>query len=247
MINTFSNFLKGFSAPLLGIGWILKNPKAMVLSMGPFFIGLFIFFGALFFGFGTTFSTFNDWLSHWIGQKIGEGWVSGVLGPLLASFGTISAILILFLLTYAFYMIVAGPFLSLLCEDIYKKTFDNRLKPGSTPLMIRMFFISLGKMLLFIPFSIFAFVTSFFPPLSFLSILIIFLIMAFDSMDYAFEVDYLGLKERISFFLKFRSHFLGLALSLGLVGIVPGLLFLVFPAFVAGSTKLYLDLSNDRC
>jgi len=74
--------------------------------------------------------------------------------------------------------------------------------------------------------------------------MLVFCVLAFDSMDYAFEANFLGLKQRFSFFGAHFSCFLGLAGSLAITSLLPGLLFVIFPLFVAGSTKLFVDLAQ---
>ena len=68
--------------------------------------------------------------------------------------------------------------------------------------------------------------------------------IAFDSMDYAFEVDIMSLGQRFQFFMDHGAYFLGIAVVLALMAFIPGLIFILLPAFIAGASGLFVELRS---
>lgn len=70
--------------------------------------------------------------------------------------------------------------------------------------------------------------------------------MAFDTMDYAFELDQLNLRQRFQFLRHNSIYFSGMGLIVSLTVIVPGLTLLALPIMVAGATETYIELRGQN-
>jgi uncharacterized protein involved in cysteine biosynthesis len=82
------------------------------------------------------------------------------------------------------------------------------------------------------------FVFSFVPGLGLLTGFCFLVLVAFDICDYALEALQMNLSERIYFFRRHIAVMVGLGAIMGLVFLVPGLNFFLFPAAVAGAADV---------
>ena len=108
----------------------------------------------------------------------------------------------------------------------------------------KMLFVGLMKSMVFLFFGILIFVCSFIPILNFVSSFAAFLIMAFDSSDYSFEIMEMSLRERFRFFQNHFPEFAGMASFLGLTVFVPGTTLLLLPFSVVGAALTLSDLKK---
>ena len=110
-----------------------------------------------------------------------------------------------------------------------------------------MLIISLIRAALFAVFSIALFALSFFPVINLVAAFCAFLIMAFDVVDYSFEIAEMGLKERLNYFRNHIAAFSGMAAFIGITLIIPGLILLIMPINVLGATQVHLGIeaAND--
>lgn len=230
-------FVDGLLAPLRGGLLIVRSKKYFLLAMGPFLLSLF------FFAIGIYFGIFNlyELIRSGVQAVFGNSGFGQIFGIFIGLFSALAAVLLLFVPIYCAYSILSGPFFSLLSEGVFKESSPYSPPKNSVRLIFRMFVLSLGKTLFFLPVGLLATILSFFPPFNLLGLALVFLILAFDAMDYAFEIQMLPLRSRLAFFRDHRLIFAGLGLSLFAISCVPGLLFLVFPAFVAGATQVFVD------
>lgn len=107
---------------------------------------------------------------------------------------------------------------------------------------LRMLRVSLTKAILFFVLGIGLFILAWIPGLNFLSIAGAMFLLAFDCMDYSFEVKRLGFRSRLRYALGHFSQWLGHALGLGLTLVIPGLTLLVIPGAVVGAALNMKDL-----
>jgi uncharacterized protein involved in cysteine biosynthesis len=85
-------------------------------------------------------------------------------------------------------------------ENIFKVELPDKEPRSSLKLIVSMFVVGLAKVFLFLTIGLICFIMSFIPGLNLLAPLIIVLTVAFDCMDYAFEVDFLNLRPEIRLF-----------------------------------------------
>ncbi len=239
-----SAIVSGFLSPLLGFRIILSSPKNIAYALVPFAIGLAIV--------GLGYFTASEYLSQWVNSLTEsspwlERWsfLKSIVEILLILISWILISLVNFLAGYLCIIVFAGPFYALMVENIFKKELPDKKKRSDFKLIIGMFFLGLGKALLFILIGIFCFILSFVPGLNLLAPVILTLTVAFDCADYAFEVDFLNLKQRFAFFRQNIGSFLGLSFAIMATGVVPGSFFLLLPVFICGATKMYIQLSDQ--
>lgn len=242
-MNIVSRTSQGFLAPFNGLKLILSSPKNFAYSVIPFLIGL------AFFVIGTT------WFMRWCQEGI-DSWLSSIefikdwkfIGALFSfvvlTLAFILASLLSFLLSYVCIIIVGGPFFALMVENIFEKEAASRQLRGSLSLVFNMFLMALGKTLVFAIIGIFCLIMAFFPVLNIISAYLAILLIAFDCADYAFEIDFLSLRQRFRFLGKHIWEFSGLSLAILATTLVPGSFFILLPAFICGATKMYIQLSR---
>ncbi len=229
-----------------GLGFLIEgfrilklHPRLLLFVIIPLTLDILAFAGGVF--LGTTF------LSGWVAAALNfvitpaAGlWYSVLYYPLLVFLW----VAFLVLLGYSIFVIgavIASPFHSLLAERTLMKLGALQTAPFSLRSSLRtgfkMFKASLKKMLVFAVLGIVILICSFIPIVNILASFMACLIVAFDAMDYSFEIKEWGLKERFAFFKAELPLFCGMALALGLTLLMPGLTLLFYPVAVVGAAS----------
>lgn len=202
----------------------------LILSIALFFLGTGFF--------SSYFSNFLDQVLFGI-----SGWWIYPLFSVLLKIGLYLSLSTLFAYgLFSIFSIIASPFHLYLAEALCLK--NNYPVVTEIKNQIKLFFfllkISIKKMLLFSALGILFFVLSFVPVVSIFANFAIVWIIALDSMDYIMELKAVGLVQRLKFSFTFFPFFLGLSFFLSLSVLVPGLLLIVFPFTVIGSTQYFI-------
>ena len=120
--------------------------------------------------------------------------------PLILLFGLVFVILLVFAV-YLLAGVIAGPFNSLLAERALMHFGVIEDRPFQVmawlKLSVRMLIVSLLKAVLFLIVGIVLFILAFVPGFNLASSLGAMMILAFDSMDYSFEIDGLGDRKSV--------------------------------------------------
>lgn len=246
------DFVDGFLAVFRGIYLILTSRRLLFLSLLPIMIGFSVFiFGGWFILSKYVFIS-NLWDAFFTSSSFAQSQVQAVsqflkglfyLGRFMATALALFAILlgwvyISFLVTKLF----AGPFYSLIAIRVLKERGRGRGEPirflQFLYLSFRTTAVNLLEIVLFLLIGIFLFVFSFVPFLNVLAGFGFFLVLAFDSADYSFDVYNFGLGQRLKYFFSHFLQFCGFALAISLVIMVPGLNLILFAASVAGAADL---------
>lgn len=236
--------LIGFTSPARGLKIIFSSPKSIAYSFIPFFIGLLV----LLLGYFAASQYIHDWVAQITANSTffqSWGFLRGLVDILLILLSWILVSLLNFLAGYLCVVIVAGPFYALMVENIFKKELPDKEKRGNLRLAFNMFYLGLVKAVIFVVVGILCFILAFIPPFNFVTPLILVLTVAFDVMDYSFEVDFLTLRQRFRFFRRHFPYFLGLGFAILLTGLIPGSFFVLLPAFICGATQIYIQLRSD--
>jgi len=245
MISPVKRLGQGFFAPLDGIRLLFSSRRLFLLSLIPFFIGLFF----MFIGFAVTKAYFFPWVeSLYQNASIvsGVGWLASVLNALFFILTWLTLALLNFLFAYICIVIVAGPFYALLAEDIFKIYRPDQTFGTSWGLMIKMAAYGLLKVFFFLIVGLFCFLISFLPGLNLLAAFVVFLIVAFDMSDYSFEIDGRGLIASFAFMGQHIFEYIGLTMAIYITTLLPGSFFILLPGFVCGATKMYIQLTEDK-
>ena len=202
-----SQFVEGFVSPLRGFKIILSSGKNIGFAIVPFVIGLAVI-GLGFFGASELLGPWLESLTQ--NSQFFKDWtfLKPVVDLLLIILGWILVALLNFLLGYLCIIIVAGPFYALMVENIFKAELPDKKPRTNLKLMVGMLLTGLMKALLFLTVGLICLVMAIIPGLNLLAPVIMILTVAFDCMDYAFEVDFLNLKERMAFFKQHTAYFL---------------------------------------
>lgn len=238
--------MSAFKELFQGLGFItegmrlLRTHKALLpFAVIPFLIDIV--------GFVVGVSLGASYLSQWttamlatVGTYITGFWYDLLYYPLLF----LLWIVFLILLGYFIFIVgslIAAPFHSLLAERALMKFGALQSRPFKLrewlSTTLRMLMISLVKAVVFALVGLFVFILSFFPVVNLVGSFIACLIVAFDTMDYSFEMKEWNFKTRLAFFRSEFPRFSGMALVLGLTLMIPGFTLLCYPMAVVGAAS----------
>lgn len=236
--------MQGYFSPLGGLKVIMSSPKNIIFAVIPFLIGLFVV-GIGYFAAASHLDDFVHSLTE--GSQFFKDWtiVKTIVDILLVIIGWILVSLLNIILGYLCIIILAGPFYALMVENIFKVELPDKEERSDLRLMINMFLYGLGKAIIFLMVGLICFILAWIPGLNFIAPFILTLTVAFDCADYAFEVDFLSLRQRFRFFTNHIWHFVGLGLAILTTGLIPGAFFVLLPLFICGATKMYIQLKSE--
>ena len=237
-------FMVGLSVPLKGLELIFASSRLRRAALIPFVLTLLIFIFGVFFGLPS--------LAHLIPMLTGQG-----LAFLGLATGTISytmiywlvfllswpaAIFSLFYILFLASRLIAAPFYALLAERVLieRRLIEDRPFQFADWLNsnAKLLGTSLLKVGVFLIVGLILFFLSFLPGLGLFTGFGFLLMAAFDVMDMSFEAMRMDFGARARFFRLGLPCFFGLATAMGLVFLIPGLNFFLFPASVAGASEI---------
>ncbi len=242
-MNLVARLSRGFFSPLEGARIIFSSPKNTTYAVIPFFIGLV--FIAL--GFAAASQYLDPWIQAWLDSfETLQDWptIKPIVNFLVLLLTWLLVSIVNFIAGYICIIVVAGPFYALMVEGIFTKELNDQKSRGTWKLMLSMLLISLLKIVVFAFIGLICFLLAFVPGLNIFTSFALVLLVAFDCTDYAFEVDYLNLRQRFRFLLSHIVEFSGLGLAILATGVLPGSFFLLLPIFICGATKMYIQLSR---
>lgn len=238
------DFTTGFAVPFRGVGLLLSKRRLRLLGIVPIFMTAATLILGVAFAFpllSANLPVFVQSALVFVGMAA-TGWLTSI-------FYWLSLILLwpaaLFALVYFLFVIsrvLATPFYALLAEAVLVETGLIQDRPFRVrewlAISARMLMVSLGKLVIFVVLGATLFLFSFLPGLGLLTAFGFLLMASFDIVDVSLEAMQIGLRDRIRFFRGEFSSFAGLAMVLGLVFLVPGLNFFIFPASIAGGSEI---------
>lgn len=230
----------GFDFIREGMGLIWRQPRLWIWAFIPFVIDVILLTLTLSWGW----SQVSLWTATAVGYLISSssGWIYSLLYyPLFLGLLVGFSVLAIYL-TVLLANVIASPFNSILAEKILIQMGVKQDRPFHLQQWLatsaRMLAVSLMRAVIFVFLGLFLFIMSFIPVLNILSSFIAFLILAFDSADYAFESLEMSLRERYAFFKRHRLQFCGMAGALALTLLIPGLTLVLLPSAVAGAASV---------
>jgi len=153
------------------------------------------------------------------------------------------------LVAYLFVIIVVSILAIPVCTLIAEKTLRvSGWEPTNKKLTevfltaLRMFKVSVQKFFIFLLVSLALFGASLLPVVAPLSLYLSFMIISFDSIDYALELNEYSFKQRLSFFGKHWLEMSGLSFCLMVLAIIPVVHILFLPIAVVAASLLYTRL-----
>ena len=245
-MSQIKSVISGLQFIILGFELLKKNKNLRKWALIPFVIDLLL----VLIGFFTGTSLINNWLMSFMVPQIKETLAYNLLYyPLLIIFGFI----FLLLWTYFVFIIsslIAGPFNGILAERTLmelgviqhrKLDFKKSLKIAAS-----LFLTGIVKILFFTLFAIVLFLLAFIPGLNLVSTFGALFVMAFDSLDYSYEVLELNFRERIRLYKSQFSQVFGMSMGFGATFLIPGLTLLLMPAAVVGGAILVSKKTDLR-
>ncbi|MCB9073840.1 MAG: EI24 domain-containing protein [Bdellovibrionaceae bacterium] len=247
-----ADFVRGFGIPFKGALLVFTSFRLFLLAILPFWI---CFFSAIYFIWAFWNSSFSivPYLMDWVPGlyrfteklKIGEFSLIAALAQ-----GMFWFFLLIFVsyFSYVLLCIIGAPFYSLLADIILaRKGLQLKVKNSFFRWLyttIRMLIISVIKITFFMGLSFILFIISFFTFGMFIVPIFISLMVSYDCMDFSFECVTMSLRQRLAYFFDHFPLFLGLAMSILVVSIIPGLFTLILPFFIAGGANAFADKKN---
>lgn len=245
MTNLFSRVYRGAVVPFDGLKIIFSSKQVFSFALIPFLIGIAVFVGGIVFASEYLNPYIHDGVTDIEFLKFSET-LTTVVSSIVSLFSWLAIFLLNFFVGYLVIIVLGGPFYALMVENLFKKILGTKLRRSTFSLFFRLLGWALMKILLFSTVGLFCFILSFFPGMNLLAPLVVFMLVAFDCTDYAFEVDFLSLRSRFQFFFDHFWEFLGLALMIMATSAIPGAFFILLPAFICGATKMYIQLSGKE-
>lgn len=244
MKSAFVSFSIGVSVPFKGVERIFANPKIRHAAVIPFMVVLVVFLIGAVTGLPLLFEVV-PWVAHATVEAVGVAagsagatglyWLFILLTTPVAVF---SLLLVLFLLS----QLVAAPFYALLAERSLQQAGLHREVPFGLwrwlKTNLHLFLIAIGKVAVYVVLGVSLLIVSLIPGVGVIGAFGLLLMAAFDIVDFSLEAMQLGLRERLRFFQEEFFAISGLAAILGLVFLVPGLNFFLFPASIVGSSEI---------
>lgn len=207
------------------LGWrhILAHRRLLALAVMPLLISTA--------GAGVLLAALWNHLPQWQGF-----WYEFLYYPLLIGAGLLAFVMSIYTV-YILQSLIAVPFYSLLAERTLE-SMQKRPKGGGWRRALAMLKSGAVKSIALLLLGALLFVLSFVPVLNLLAVAAAMLLLAFDSMDYAFETLGWGLRQRLRYLKREWVQWFGMAAGLALTLLVPGLTLLVIPGAVVGAALL---------
>lgn len=240
------NFFKGLLCLPKGLKEILFDYKVFLYTLVPVLLSSIVVYFGFYYGWDWSSVYLKKILTSFLGQWISEnGYIFKII---FSMFNFIAKIVFTILTIYVGFMlvqIISIPFYALSCERILmkRKLFPQRdFDLGIwVRLNLRLFVISIFRMIIFLFFGVIVFIISFIPGLQLLALVYSGYVMALDSMDYTLEIYEMSLGRRFVLYFQHLRFFLGLAVVLLPSLFIPGLTLLLLPIAVVGSAVCFAE------
>ncbi len=237
------NLFKGLGVLPRGLGFSFKNKSYLFLALIPVLSACV----SLYFFYSVVFSFFYKLLLPFLEESLKFDFWGGFVIEWIALFGVKVFIgLFVFILFYILLQIVYIPICSVLSERVLKDKGIIQTKSllDFLKFNFQMFKIGLFKAFILVFLSLFCFLVSFFPPLSFVPLYFALVVMSYDSFDYGLELFGMDLKERFIFARKETLLLNGHAGVLFFCSFIPGLILLSLPFSVIGASLILGEMQN---
>lgn len=249
-MNSAAEFFRGFICPFKGFIKVISSFRLMALAILPFWfcflLGIYLlvrFWGSFPYIAPYALAYVPGLFEFTQRLKIGE---FSLLGAIMQ--GVFWVFLVIFISYFAYILlsIVGAPFYSLLTDDILRSKGARPLHSGGfwhwLYTTLKMLVINVLKLGFFMALGFVFFFFSFIPVGMMVVPFLMALLIAYDCFDFSFECMNMSLTRRYRFFKTHFFAFLGLSLTIVLIGSIPGLFTLMLPFFVAGGADLFSDL-----
>jgi CysZ protein len=221
-----------------GWRWLWRSRALGFYAVLPFLLAMVFFVSVLW----ISIHYLSFWTHHFVALVLPthETWSGMLYYPMWITFFMLTFITLVYV-AYLVHIVLCGPFYSLLAEralhDLGKR---DRTKFNFS---IRVLIASIAKAALFLMIGVLIIVFSFVPLINVVGFAMALLILAFDTMDYSFEAMGMNLRQRLAYFAHHMPQWLGMAVSLALTLLIPGLTLLILPGAVVGAAMIIEEKS----
>lgn len=251
MAPAFNGFLVGFAAPARGLEMILRRPRIRHAAIVPFVAVLLVFIVGILVGIPALYYLIPS-VSHMLMLKLGLTAMTTLDQILYYGVIALTVPVALFGLLFLLFLasqLLAAPFYALLAERVLVETALLAEQPFRAGEWLRnnlhLLMVALLKVAVFGALGLILMALSILPGIGIFSAFGLLMMTAFDIADISFEALKMGFRDRLRFFREEFVSFVGLACALGLIFLVPGLNFFMFPAAIAGVSGI-LRFAQDR-
>lgn len=243
-MSLFSRFKNGFSFVLSGFKASFQIPGLLKFAVIPFllYLILVVSLGSYSLSLVEGWSAdFILWIKSYF-DYTGDNFVFKLIYKVAYVFMYIPMMVIGIYLLFILSTVIASPFNSLMAEKTLMHYGLIEDRPFSfshwASVTAKMVMISLGRALILLIVGIGLFVFSLVPVLNIFVSFLVFIIIAFDCMDYSYELKELSLKQRFRTLTILLPEYLGMGSFLWLVTFIPGFSLIVLPFAVIGCSQL---------
>jgi CysZ protein len=240
------NFFKGISCLPKGIKEILSDKRIFIYTLVPMLLSAVVVYFGFYYGWDWTGIYLKKQLSQYLGKWISEnGYMFKIIFSMFNFIAKVVFTVLTIYLGFVLVQIISIPFYALSCERILMKRnlFPNRNFDLGIwiRLNLRLFIISIIRMIIFMFFGIIVFLISFIPGLQVLAMIYSGYVMGIDSMDYTLEIYEMSLGRRFVLYFQHLGFFMGLAVVLLPSLFIPGLTLILLPIAVVGSAVCFAE------
>jgi len=233
-----NQFAEGLFYWLRGWRWLWRSRALAFYAVLPFLFAMAFFASVLW----IAIHYLSFWTHNFVTMVLPthETWSGMLYYPMWVTFFLLTFITLVYM-AYLIHIILCGPFYSLLAEralhDLGKRD-KNKFS-----FSLRVLIASITKSALFLMIGVMIILFSFVPLINVVGFALALLILAFDTMDYSFEAMGMNLRERLGYFAHHLPQWLGMAVSLALTLLIPGLTLLILPGAVVGAAMIIEEKS----
>jgi uncharacterized protein involved in cysteine biosynthesis len=239
-------FLFGFGFIGMGFRLFRAIPGLKIWLVIPFILDFLLLFAGIYFGTGEIRFLVRK-VSFLIFTSADSLAFQIFYYPMVVLLWLIFFVLY-FYVVYLIASVLASPIYSIMAEKttrhLESESRKNTNLISTVTLSARMLWISLIRSLLLLVVGLFLFVGSVVPGVNLIAAFIAFVLLAFDSADYALEVHGLRLRARFKFLRRNLVEFVGMGAAMGLTALVPGLILIIMPFAVVGATHVVFEIEK---
>lgn len=239
-----SEFFKGLAFWLRGWATLLKRPKLLTLALIPLFTAIALTVALVICVF-LRLPQLAQYLSGFV-QHSAPLWAQTAL---YYSIMLSAGFLVIMSFTYMAYLIhalISSPFYSVIAEKVLQPPPKPLTWPDRMKLSWMLLKTTLLKGLIYLCLGGFLFFMSLFPGLNAFALFLTWALVAYDCLDFSFEILGLSWRQRMRRLVELRVLWMGMSLALALTLLIPGLTLLVIPGAIVGAAQALRDANESR-
>lgn len=240
-----SEFLQGLAFWVRGWVTLIRRPKLLALALVPLLSSIALTV-TLVIG---VFFQLPHWARYLTGfvQQAAPLWVQTALYYSIVLGAGFLVIISFTYIAYLIHALISSPFYSVIAEKVLvdpgsEKKLDWRER---IRLSWMLFKITLLKAVLYLFLGAVLFLMSLLPGLNAAALFCTWALVAYDCLDFSFEILGLSWRERMRRLFEKRLLWMGMSFGLALTLLIPGLTLLVIPGAIVGAAQSVRDKNES--